>query len=76
MSLTPEQQNVMGQAISILGEHFDHVLIATTTDVENDPEKETTFVVWRGGNITALGLADLAKIKITQVLATPTINQH
>jgi hypothetical protein len=63
---SPQQIEAMQKALELLGEHFPNVLIAVRTDVEDDPDREATNVIWRGSRITAMGLASNAAAILTR----------
>lgn len=62
----PAQEDALKKAYTLLGEHFDYALISISTDYEADMTGRTCAqeVVWKGGYISAIGLAEYAKHKI------------
>lgn len=55
-AFTPAQETALKQAWLLLTEHFDHVNLSVVTDHSvEDAEVSTHY--WRGGRMTALGLA-------------------
>jgi hypothetical protein len=60
-AITHAQRDALIRAYSILGEHFDHSLIAISTASELRTEKgeegDAIRVFWNGGYIAAVGLS-------------------
>lgn len=58
---TEQQREALNRAYDILGEHFDHTLIAVASETEHDGQPaETARCFWTGGYMAARGLADEA----------------
>lgn len=60
-ALTLAQQQALEKAYDLLGEHFDHVLIAISTEYAQEDGMVATRVFWKGGPIPAIGLCEEAK---------------
>lgn len=57
-SLTPAQQDALEKAYSLLGEHFDSVLIGVLAETTTPNSQEEAFrCCFKGGFTTAIGLA-------------------
>lgn len=62
MGLLKHQEEALGQAYAVLGEHFDSCLILVHTEVT---DKQTgSRVFWKGGFMNALGMIEWAKRRI------------
>jgi 2-hydroxy-3-keto-5-methylthiopentenyl-1-phosphate phosphatase len=64
-SMTQAQRDAICKAYSILGEHFDEILIAVNYEINVDDKiQEAHEAYWKGGAITAIGLAEWAKDRL------------
>lgn len=66
-ALSDAQHDALKQAYDLLGEHFEHSLIAIATTVGKDEKEEATQVFWRGGRVAAIGLAYESQRRIGMV---------
>lgn len=58
------KQKALEQAYSLLGEHFENVVILVADDStrpDDDEQKEGKEILWKGGFCTALGLVTYAQ---------------
>lgn len=59
-SMTPAQRETMQKAYTMLGEHFDFVVISVGFD-SKDSSSQCSESYWKGGWIPAIGLMENAK---------------
>jgi hypothetical protein len=64
VNATPAQTEAIQKAYSLLGEHFEHVLIVCHWETDVSPAANATEVWYKGGALTALGMAHYASEKL------------
>jgi len=64
--MTPAQRDAIRKAFSLLGEHFEHVLIALDWETEDEKGDRCNAhtCYWHGGAMACLGLAEFGKDRI------------
>lgn len=61
---TTAQNEAIDRAYQTLGEQFDGVLIVVSCEVDDNPNQSANLACWKGGYMTALGLATFAQHKL------------
>lgn len=66
IAMNKSQQEILDRVFEMLGEHFDHVVVAVGSYEDDEDKQYTTAASFSGGVASAVGLCRLYSSKWTQ----------